>query len=180
MSIGKLILHSGSLKPFPSERESLINTLRSIGLLGASLDHREKTFLTGDRFLQLISFVGCSTNVCLTPKGSEDGEFCSLNIKGPLNQPLLVWSKNCRPPRCQACKSPIDDWKEQLDNQTLKCSQCKEESLLDSISWGRHGGYGCIFIEINNIFPGEARPMHNLLISLGKVTGTEWSYFYTE
>jgi hypothetical protein len=180
MSIGKLILHSGSAEPSLSKRESLIDFLRAIGLLGSSLDHTEETFFTGDKFLQLISFVGCSTNVCLTPKSGMDDNFCNLAVKGPLKQPLLVWGSNSRPPRCPTCKQPLTDWKEPSGEQTITCSQCGTASHLDEISWGKQAGYGRIFIEISNIFPGEARPVHDLLISLGKVTATEWSYFYTE
>jgi hypothetical protein len=179
MGIGKLILYSGITQPLLTDRQSLIESLKTMGLLGSLLNSKNELFLTGEKFLQLISFVGCSTSVCLTPNGSHDQEFCKLAVNGPLSQPLLIWDKNSRPPTCPKCKNPIENWKESIENSTLKCNQCGNESQLEEISWGKKAGYGRIFIEINNIFPGEARPVPDLLASLNRSTGTEWSYFYT-
>jgi len=179
MSIGKLILYSGSSKPSISETGALIDYLREIELIEKPLDAEEKRFLTGERFLQLISFVGCSTNVCLAPKTSNDSGFCHLTIRGPFQKPQLFMGENCRPPRCSACQKTASNWKENIDDQALKCAQCGNITRLEDISWGRHAGYGRIFIEINNIFPGEAQPVPDLLASLGRVTGTDWSYFFT-
>ena len=180
MSIGKLILYSGSTEPSLPETNTLIDYLREIGLTGKPLDTNKKTFLTGENFLQLISFVGCSTSVCLTPKTSQDSGFCHLIIKGPFKKPQLVQDKNSRPPRCLVCKKSTPSWQENIDNQTIKCPQCENLTRLEDISWGRRAGYGRIFIEIHNIFPGEAQPVHDLLARLGRLTETDWSYFFTE
>jgi hypothetical protein len=179
MSIGKLILHSDSAEPISPGRGSLISSLKEMGLLGEPLDSKKERYLAGERFLQLISFVGCSTNVCLTSKTSNNKGVCYLAVKGPFSQPQLIWDKNSRPPRCPACKQPITDWKQYIGNATIKCTQCENEARPDEISWGRNAGYGRIFIEINNIFPGEARPVPDLLEGLRRLTETEWSYFFT-
>lgn len=180
MSTGKLILHSGSTQPSLVETEPLIDALRDMQLIGAPLAKDKELFLAGERFLQLISFMGCSTNVCLTPSSGDTGNFCHITITGPLNQPTLIWNSNCRPPRCPACKSPISNWQEFVSIGKLKCLQCGKETQLEEINWGRQAGYGCIFIEISNIFPGEARPSHILLEDLARATDIEWSYFYIE
>ncbi len=180
MSIGKLILHSSSAESTLSEAEPLVSSLSKAGLLGQPVDSKQNAFLTGERFLQLISFVGCSTNVCLTPKTRSDDNFCHLTLKGPYELPQLIWDKNCRPPRCPACKKSMTDWKQQISNKTFNCTHCGNQASPDDIAWGRGAGYGRIFIEINNIFPGEARPVHDLLEVLGRLTGTEWNYFFTE
>lgn len=180
MSTGKLILHSDWTQPSLLETGLLANALRDTGLIGEPLTKDTELFLTGERFLQLISFVGCSTNVCLTPIPDDSEEFCNISITGPLRQPTLIWDRNCRPPRCPGCKTPMTNWQEQIHPDKLKCSQCNKELQLQEISWGRQAGYGRIFIEISNIFPGEARPTHILLDELSRTTGTEWSYFYIE
>jgi hypothetical protein len=180
MSTGKLILHSDWTQPSILEAELLADALRDTGLIGEPLAKDKELFLAGKHFLQLISFVGCSTNVCLTPKPGDAGNFCNIAITGPLRQPTLIWDRNRRPPRCPACETPMTNWQEQIHPGKLTCSQCNKELQLQEISWGRQAGYGRIFIEISNIFPGEARPTHILLAELSRTTSTEWSYFYIE
>lgn len=179
MSTGKLILFSNSAEPSLSETEPLVDTLRDIKLIGEPLDQNTGIYTTGENFLQLISFVGCSTNVCLTPTPGADRDFCHITLLGPLDQPTLIMDGNCRTPRCPACKKPMTDWQQQISSQKLKCVHCNKELQLDEISWGRQAGYGRIFIEVSNIFPGEARPTHILLGDLSRATATEWNYFYT-
>jgi hypothetical protein len=180
MSTGKLILYSSKGELPLSEPGSLIKSLRDIKLIGEPLDIDNEVFLTGDNFLHLISFVGCSTNVCLAPKPDNNGDFCHIAIQGPYSRPKLSWDSSCRPPNCPSCKKPITSWQQQIDLGKLRCPQCKTESQLDEFAWGRQAGYGHIFIQIHNIFPGEARPQHSLLEKLNRITGTEWSYFFTE
>jgi hypothetical protein len=177
MSTGKLILHSGNDKPSISATEPLYHALKQIKLIGEAIDGDAAVFLTGEHFLQLISFVGCSTNVCLTPNSND---FCHITISGPFDQPTLIWDRNCRPPRCTACKETIANWQEQAGAGRLKCPLCNRESKLEELSWGRQAGYSFIFIQIHNIFPGEARPTHSLIETLSDTTNSKWSYFYTE
>ncbi len=179
MSIGKLILHSSSAESPLLEAEPLISHLQEIGLLGLPVEEGQHRFLTGECFLQLISFVGCSTNVCLAPNTDRDGGFCHLTIDGPFDQPRLLHDENIRPPRCPVCGKPIPDWKENSDGLAIKCGLCGNRSKLEDITWGRGAGYGRIFVVIYNIFPGEARPVPDLLDDLANLTATEWSYFYT-
>jgi hypothetical protein len=180
MSTGKLIIHSCKRKPSISSIESFTSALKEIQLIGETIENSSSTFLTGENFLQLISFIGCSTNVCLTPGHSNGGDFCHITIKGSLDKPTIIWDSNCRPPRCPACKKPMHNWQQHLNIKKLKCSECSNESQLEDISWGRQGGFGHIFIKIHNIFPGEARPTQILLNNLSRATETEWNYFYTE
>jgi hypothetical protein len=180
MSTGKLILFSGNTEQLRSELRPLIDALREIQLIGEPLDLDKGLFLTGELFLQHISFVGCSTNVCLTPKPDSNGEFCHIAIKGPFDRPRLIWDSNCRPPRCPACKKPMANWQSHLDLSRLTCPHCNRESQLEEFAWRRQAGYGTIFIEISNIFPGEARPVHGLLEKLNQLTETQWGYFFMQ
>lgn len=179
MSIGKLILYPGNTASPPPAIKPLIQTLHKLGLIGQPMDSDTNSFLAGDSFLQLISFVGCSPDICLTPQTNTGSDFCHLTIQGPFEQPQLVWDKNCHPPRCPNCQKPITDWNETFDGTTIKCNLCRTESQPGDFNWRRHGGYGRIFIEINNVFPGEANPVDLLFDRLQKETGVEWKYFFT-
>ncbi len=180
MGIGKLVLYSNSAESPLTEIGTIINSLQEMGLLGQPIYPGKDRFLTGERFLQLISFVGCSTNVCLAPKTDQDTGYCHLIIKGPFSQPRLFWGKNKRPPRCPACKETISDREDNIDNWTIRCSKCGNTTKLEDINWGRQAGYGHIFIEISNVFSGEARPVHDLLVNLGQLTDSKWDYFFAE
>ncbi len=180
MSIGKLTLYSGNTESSLPETDALIDCLREIGLIGKPLDTYKNRFLTGENFLHLISFVGCSTSICLAPTTGDDSEFCHLTIKGPFENPRLFLDKNSRPPRCHTCKKSTANWQDHIENQAIKCVECGNLTRLEDISWGRSAGYGRIFIEIYNIFPGEAQPVPDLLARLGNLSGSVWSYFFTE
>jgi hypothetical protein len=180
MSIGKLILYPRDTESPPPQAETIIESLRSLGLIDRPMGSDTNRFLAGKRFLQLISFVGCSPDVCLAPRDNTATDFCHLSICGPFNPPQLIFSGNCRPPRCPACKKALTDWKEFAGKQEIKCNQCGERSRPEKISWGRHAGYGRIFIEIHNIFPGEAQPVDGLFKQLQQETGMSWDYFFTE
>ncbi|MCP3670730.1 MAG: hypothetical protein GY814_09920 [Gammaproteobacteria bacterium] len=177
MSIGKLILYTGDTSPAPPAIELLTQSLQELELIGHPIDSEANSFLPGDSFLQLISFVGCSPNICLTPQTESD--FSSVTIRGPFLQPQLIWDRNCRPPRCPGCNKPIPDWEKSFNGSTLNCMRCGTESEAGDINWGRYAGYGRMFIEINNVFPGEATPVDLLFNRLKGETGVEWRYFFT-
>ncbi len=179
MSIGKLILYPTDTEATPPEAKALINSLNMLGLIGRPMDSDANRFLAGERFLQLISFVGCSPAVCLNPREERATGFCHLSICGPFDSPRLVFAQDCRPPRCSACQKTIPNWKEFADNQEITCNRCGESQRAEKIAWGRRAGYGRIFIEIHNIFPGEAQPVGELLNKLQTKTGLSWNYFFS-
>ncbi len=176
MSIGKLILYPcGTASP---ALKAVLQSLYTLGLIGEPLDSDRNNFLTGKNFLQLISFIGCSTNICLTPQANTESSFSSVTIHGPFQQPQLVWGRGCRPPRCPGCSKPMPDWEEIFNGTTLNCKQCGTASGAGDINWGKYAGYSHIFIEINNVFPGEATPVDLLFDRLKRDTEAEWQYFF--
>jgi hypothetical protein len=179
MSIGKLILYPADPSAPPPATGALIRSLQQLGLMGQPMDTEPGGFLAGDRFLQLISFVGCSTDVCLTPQADPGCDFCHLTIHGPLPQPQLMYDNSCHPPRCPDCKTPISDWKERFDGASIKCGDCDTEIPAGAINWGKYAGFSRLFIEIHNIFPGEAIPVGLLFDRLQQDTGVTWKYFFT-
>ncbi len=179
MSTGKLILYPGNTTSSPPLVTSVIESLQQVGLIGQSLDNGQNSFLAGENFLQLITFMGCSPDVCLTPHSHAERDFCHLTILGPLPEPQLIWDNNCRPPRCPECKKPLSNWKQGVNNTSINCNICGTESALGDLNWGRGAGFSHIFIEIHNVFPGEAVPVDALFTQLQRDTGVSWRYFYT-
>lgn len=180
MSIGKLLLYPRDSVASPPEAEELTRCLRALGLIGQPLGANPTRFVAGEQFLQLISFVGCSPNVCLAPQDASAPGFCHLSIYGPCDPAKLVFASACRPPLCPACQLPLTGWKAFAAERKIRCSQCEVTIDIADITWGRRAGYGRMFIEIHNIFPGEARPVAGLFKQLQQETGLEWDYFFTE
>ena len=179
MSIGKLILYPTDPETAPPAAQALSNSLHLLGLIGQPLGTDANGFLAGEHFLQLISFVGCSPAVCLNPQEERTTGLCHLSILGPFDSPQLLFSQDCRPPRCPSCQQSLPNWKEFADKREIVCKRCGASQQGGDITWGRRAGYGRIFIEIHNIFPGEAQPVAGLLNQLETETGLSWDYFFT-
>ena len=159
--------------------------LRRAGLLGSPIPGIRGGFLAGERFLQLITFAGCSVRVELTPPASGGG-FCFLRIVGPSRRPVLMWGRNTRPPRCPACRNPCGDWRGPLTGPAtggggqLTCTACGEAHPAWTWDWKGTAGFGRCFLVIEEIFPGEATPAPALNAALERVTGSPWRHFYVQ
>ncbi len=180
MSNGVLILAPGDPASRLPTREQLVHALGDIGLLGAPLAGQDDTYLAGERFLQLITFMGCSPHVRLEPPVDGADAFCHLALLGPYDRPRLLHGRNTRPPRCPRCKTAITNWREFVDADTITCSHCGATCSMAQLEWRRNAGYGRLFIEIRNIFPGEAVPVDELMNRLRETGGGEWGYFYLQ
>ena len=181
---GRLIL-TPTTPDHPLEPAGLLNTLRKGGLIGAPLQGIEQGYLVGERFLNLITFAGCSVQLALTPP--EDGSpFCHIILDGPHQTPCLLWGRNTRPPRCPACEAPCKDWRPQVDEWVsgsapgLTCGQCGATAELGSWNWRENAGFGRLFLRVEEVFPGEAVPTPALMSLLEQASGTGWRHFYVQ
>ncbi len=180
MSNGVLILSPNDPASSLPACKPLVQALGDIGLLGAPLTGADDTYLVGERFLQLITFMGCSPHVLLEPPEDGTDRFCHLALLGPYKQPRLLVGRNTRPPRCTQCKTAITNWREFVDADTITCSHCNATCSIAQLEWRKNAGYGRLFIEIRNIFPGEAVPVEELMNRLRETGGGEWGYFYLQ
>jgi hypothetical protein len=178
MSNGSLILVPKNPAAGPKTVAEVVTPLGAIGFLGAPLEKGEDLFRVGERFLQLISFVGCSPYLQLEPPASGEGDFCHIAIHGPFASPRLLLSDDVRPPRCPACKATLKEWRQQVGGGLIGCSECGAKHPLEQITWGKNAGYGRLFLEIRNIFPGEAIPVAELMNRLQDLELGEWKHFY--
>jgi hypothetical protein len=178
MSNGKLIFTPAPDVP-PPERLELERRLREIGFLGSAID--TERFLVGERFMQWVSFMGCSPWLRLAPTEDDNEPFTHIRFQGPLKQPLLRYGNNTRPPRCPHCRRRIDEWESRLPTREgpYPCPHCGETTRLDDLVWSNDAGHGRFFIEVWEIFPGEAVPVEGLMQRL-RQEGGEWRYFYLQ
>lgn len=180
MSTGKLLFRAplGGDPPLATAVEA---RLRGIGLIGDSYRQREQTYLVGEHFLQLVSFVGCSPFLRLEPAAEDDDCFCHVRFLGPFAQPRLLYGRNTRPPRCPRCGKRIEQWQADLNSasQQITCRHCGEKPALRALDWRRNAGLGRFFVQISEVFPGEAVPLPALMDAL-RDTGDRWDYFYIQ
>lgn len=180
MSTGNLLFRA-PLSSEPPSPASLEERLRSIGLIGDRYRNQQQVFLTGERFLQLITFLGCSPFLRLQPAGDDDDRFCHIRFLGPFTQPRLMHGRNTRPPRCPHCGQRIEQWRAGLDGGAgyIDCEHCGEKPLISELDWRRNAGLGRFFVQITEVFPGEAVPLPALLEALHE-TDDSWDYFYIQ
>ena len=181
---GRLLLASAANGPVP-DRASLIGYLQNSGFIGPLLGDLEGcSFQVGDSFLQLVTFMGCSPHIVLEPP-PHGGSFCYVRIDGPWPEPLLRYGRNTNAPRCCSCRNRINDWRNQLPTwlekpnaMRVECAQCGHRQSPLNLSWRRDGGFGRLFIVVEDIFPGEAIPVPTLISGLTGVSNNSWYYFY--
>lgn len=180
---GKLVLQPAP-EYVPTNQQSLTDSLTDIGLIGAIYEEDAASYLPGSRFLQLISFLGCSPHVRLEPPPDGSNDFCHICFLGPFERPRLLYAGNSRPPRCPACGKVLSHWRElltpwsdELSKQAIHCPSCNSDLLPIRLNWPRNAGYGRFFIQIHGIFPEEAVPLPELMECL-QADGDNWRYFY--
>ena len=181
MSIGNLIIHPPLNSPIPTH-EALVKKLQKMEFIGKSLDNNASSYLAGERFLQLITFLGCSPHVRLEPEDENDSAFTHVQIKGPFDRPHLLFGKNTRPPGCPECGHRFADWLTRFmlnDDQSGSCPVCGSGLTLQGLQWRHQAGVANLFLMITDIFPGEAVPLPELLQTFNEA-GKDWCYFYAQ
>lgn len=184
MSTGRLILS------FPDPLsggalERLLSTLEAAGFIGDPIRRGAGEFMTGNRFLQLVTFMGCSPFLRLEPSGADDSDFCHVRIHGPYANPRFVRGTNTRPPRCPNCRRRVEEWQplaerwEATRDAAHHCPACGSETPFTGLEWRQNAGIGRLFIEVTQVFPGEAVPVPALMELLA-TTGGPWNYFYVQ
>ena len=184
MSTGRLIFSF----PAPLSREAvqrLLSALTAAGFIGKPLRPGAPEFLAGDRFLQLVTFMGCSPFLQLEPDDVGDGEFCHVRVRGPYREPRFIRGTNTRPPRCPGCRRRVEAWQplaerwEETRDAEHRCPECGTETPFADLEWRQNAGVGRLFIEVTQVFPGEAVPVPALMDLLAEAGGP-WSYFYVQ
>ena len=189
----KLILLPADPWSPPVHCERLAEELQAIGLIGAPAALADEIFYpTGENFLQLISFLGCSPRIELDPPAdrstllaaSTAGKFCHLFLSCTASLVLRADSQ-CPPPRCPDCRQPVADWHTVIETWRQHpvqpdwvCAHCGFTGQPTDLAFRRTAGFGRTFIEIRGIYPSEAVPTDVLLGTLQGLSNGPWKTIY--
>ena len=171
----------------------LAEKLQAIGLIGAAREVNKDTFYpTGERFLQLVTFLGCSPLIELEPPSdpailaadSATGKFCHVFLSSA--ESLRFRTDTRTPaPRCPTCRTAVTDWPSLLRawqndpvNGNWRCAHCEYTGHITGLGFRKSAGFGRSFVEIRGIYPSEAVPGEPLLNALKSLTHGDWSTLY--
>jgi hypothetical protein len=175
---GILILHPEKIDSHLG-LEHVTQLLLHNGLIGSTIDGMQNSFSAGENFLQLITFMGCSPHIRFEPENELDKGYCYITLTA-CDTLQIRGSEHARSPRCYACKKPVgSEWQTAVaQGELLTCPHCHQQQRPDQLVWRNDSGMGRFFIEIHNIFPGEAQPVPCLLQQLQSIDASQWRYFY--
>lgn len=181
----RLILHVRNPDYLPDSVAQLEQVLREVGLIGKPWgEASQQRYLIGDRFLQLVTFLGCAPAIELEPPTNGDAEFCHVGISRLYASAHFIADSQNVMPRCPHCRKRFEDWQIAIqqwqDNPAYQaqCPACHRNVSPTELDWRQTAGFGRFFVSIFNIYPREAIPTEALLQMLEKVTHQSWDYFY--
>jgi glutaredoxin len=172
-----LFLHPEPPDWFPEQPEQLIGQLNQLGLIAEAIETTETQFYAGEKFLDHISFMGCSPAISFEP-GINNKNFCHLKLHLHKKIQFIHTTKQARAPHCPHCKKTNRQWQLQPDNQHWTCPHCQQAAAAWNYDWRHSAGFARVFLEITDIYPREALPQPALLSALQKHHGINWDYFY--
>lgn len=180
VTITALLILPANPQWIPAKTDDLVEVLHEIGLVGPSLgDGPVHRFRSGERFLDHVTFLGCSPQVELEPT-ADGSPYCQVRLAVYSDGPRLIRGRNRRPPRCPYCRSAQGE--HSLDDPSARwpCATCNNDLTVETLDWGRAGGSARCFVIVTNVFPSEAVPGSELLAALSAATNLRWDYFYAE
>lgn len=136
----------------------------------------KRVYTAGEGFMRHVVYAGCSPHLRFEPQEPHDRDFCHVAVLGPYPAPEVITGENTVNPRCPHCRARLPGWQEQLHARQLACPACGKASPPWALDWRRHAASGRYFIELRNVFPGEASPSDQLLQALCRSTGKKWTY----
>ncbi len=178
MSLTSLFLAPAQTEASPALAE-LQRTLIDLEIIGEPLG--PQTFLAGEGFSREVIYAGCSPFLVMTPPADGSLAFCHVALHGPFSSPQLVRGPNTVKPRCTACRTRVNHWRDWLadgwsGDHALPCDACQAPLTPCNVDWREHAVCARVMIELRNVYPGEATPSDRLLNALQDTTGMPWRY----
>lgn len=163
---------------------TMVTALQNAGLIAhspaAPTTPCSTDYLAGERFLELIVFMGCSPSVQLQPD-KPGSAYCYISFEKHPEPGKLYSGSLSRPAQCKLCKSDLvtQQLHDCISTQTSPtCPQCEKSLDWSEIRWNKTIGLARDVILIHNIFPHEAIPADELVNTINRVSGINWRYFY--
>jgi len=172
---GGLYLHPPVQDSPAYENDKLIDTLKTVGLIAdPSPMPGQPAWLAGDRFPELITFMGCSPHIVMEiSEGAKQHPNLIYIRPGHEKSPTLITGENTRIPPCPSCRQTLD-----LQNRHLYCPHCHASPAPEALNWRKTAGVVRQFIHIHGIYPFEGIPSDELLSTLQEATARPWKHFY--
>jgi hypothetical protein len=176
----RLILHPADPMYAPRDPDAVVAGLQRLGFAGAEVGGR--AWRVGPRFMEWVSFLGCSPHLRLEPTAPGEA-YTHLEIPLPRPAPVLLAGLNVKPPRCPRCGRafaeravlrvlPVDP------AARRECMQCGHRAAWLELDWRRSACAARWWIGITGIHESEAVPNPALLDRLGRLGGDRWNYCY--
>jgi hypothetical protein len=182
MTTGSLLLYPADLAAEPPAAAAVARALAALGLIGDPLGSAW-AFRVGPEFLRHVTFLGCAPHLVLDPPADGGTGFSHLVIAGPYARPRLVLGANAAAPRCPGCRARFGDWRaaapawiEAPLAVSARCGACGAAHRPADLDWRETAATGRLFVEVRNVFPGEAVPGDELLRDLGRLGAGAWRY----
>ena len=171
----------------PPLEQEFIAELQKEGFIGETFNaHQQNGYLIGDHFLKLITFLGCSPHIEVSPPAqlSDWHKFCYVEIQS-FDTPQYFKGVNTPKCSCPHCRARVSQVLSELESwapgqQALVCPKCQENSPVENLNWRHGAGFGRFFLIVNSIYPNEAVPADRLMNLLADSTRQPWDYFYFE
>lgn len=176
-SSASLVIHPEDPDWYPENPEAVTQALQALGLAAEEIEGEANSYLVGEKFLDLVAFMGCSPSISFTP-GEDSSRFTFIRVTTSPDRITALTGQHSFAPHCPACKKPVTDWRESLSDNALPCTNCGAVSPPWLYNWRRSAGFARCFIEITDIYPKEAIPQDALLSSLENINQGAWKYFY--
>ena len=182
----KLVFHASDPDYAPGDINEIVTGLQGTHFLGEKWQSPKtvlgERYLIGDSFLSLVTFLGCAPAIELEPiPGQPDStEFCHIELEAVRKNAEFIRGNEHLISRCPSCRHRHTNWKTIPESLSYACDKCAVETHLTKYDWKNMAGCGRFFINLHGIYPQEAIPTSSLLLSLEKITGTKWDYFYVQ
>ncbi len=178
MPIAKLIFFPANTDQ-PVNNTILLDTLIQQQFIIATA-YAENHFLPGDNFLSLLTFLGCSPNINLSPEEGED--HCSISLIPSSETIEYLGRTPTIHPKCPLCKKRIANWKTESWKSTGSiciCDKCQTPTPYADLNWKHECGFARGGFIVSHIYPHEALPTEQLLSRLKQATHFDCDYCYT-
>ncbi len=176
-----LLLHADD--PFwrPQPAAALVGLLTDLGLLGDRRDWDGTIrYLAGHGFLKLLMFLGCSPRVVLAPgEGGSGAAVCSIRVHS-FDKPVFLSARPLPAVRCAQCRASASLPAKFSCDTPYRCNACGAKANAADLDWRQGAGCGCVFIEVDGVYPQEAIPSDKLLDALSRFAGCSWKYFFAD
>lgn len=178
--IGSLFLSPQSPQDY-CDSDTLSQVLEELCITGSLMGEQPglHVYHAGEGFARHVVYAGCSPHLRFEPEHENDQHFCHVAVHGPFEQARVLTGENTVKPRCPHCRQRLSDWRERLHADKTPCPGCETALKPSELDWRQHAAVGRCFVEMRNVFPGEASPSDQLMAALQEASGFAWRHAWS-